>query len=246
MIQEILTSLLSFIGSFLGGVIGYIWREKARRKAKHFEDIKMECLSPLKRELSKIRGCFEWSESRPPPRAFDIEKSLSSEIRWWDYYSLKKEGGLFFEDLANHFGNLYSKLIKIDEDFKKKYPCFLKATANLKNKLYKDARVRELCPGTDLSRPDIGISDPYIVDAIFYLSIKYDKGYWPNIYTQLKNNKELYEICEKIAEDYMQSNEAETIRSISKEMITEIEYCLKKIDEILHMAKLKGKCKYLR
>jgi len=191
-----------------------------------------------------MREHFEYSESKPPPPAYDYENLLSKEVRWWDFYSLRKVGGLLFEDLVNHFSDLYNRLVKIDNDFKNKYPSFIKAVANLKRKLYNDARVEALCPRTDLRRRDRGLQDPWVVDVIFYLSIGCDKGKWPSLYENLENSEKLEDVLQ-IAKDYIQSEESEIIRSISKEMRETIECCLKEIDEILHMTKLPGKCKYI-
>jgi hypothetical protein len=137
--EQIIPMILGALISALSGALTaiYINNRKAKmdRENKHFQDLQRECLSPLKGELLKMREHFEYSESKPPPPAYDYENLLSKEVRWWDFYSLRKVGGLLFEDLVNHFSDLYNRLVKIDNDFKNKYPSFIKAVANLKRKL---------------------------------------------------------------------------------------------------------------
>jgi gas vesicle protein len=252
MVLEALKQIIPMIlGALISAVIGalnsiYIDKRKAKtdRKNKHFQDLQRDCLSPLKGELLKMRGHFEYNGDKHPPPAYYYENLLSKEVPWWDSYSLRKVGGLLFEDLVNHFSDLYNRLVKIDSDFKNKYPSFIRAVANLKRKLYDDMRVRELCPGEDLSWRYRGM-DPWIVDAIFYLAIGLDKEKWLSLYENLKNSGKLEDVLQ-IAKDYIQSEESEIIRSISKEMGETIESCLKEIDEILHMTKLPGKCKYIQ
>ncbi|MGB9693574.1 MAG: hypothetical protein ACPLYF_01885, partial [Fervidobacterium sp.] len=70
-----LTILGTILGGLISGMVGLFIEERRRKndaKIKHFEDLKRECLMPIRAELYKWRECFKFSESRPPPRAHSI------------------------------------------------------------------------------------------------------------------------------------------------------------------------------
>jgi hypothetical protein len=105
-------AFFTILGGFIASLSGIIIEELRERKElrnKHFEDIKQKCLEPILDRLYDLRGYFEAKES------IDLESYLhdylKSDFHWWDYFSFKTRADkLLYEDLKNHYSDLYEKL----------------------------------------------------------------------------------------------------------------------------------------
>jgi len=238
-----------FLGTILGGLIsGFIgifldeWRRRNEAREKHFQDIKEHCLKPIREELLNLRSSFEFSEDKIRGPSY-FEQLLKDDIHWWDYFSLRGEDEVLLDDLVNHFEKLASKLKEVEEKVKSSYPVYLKATYKLLKMIDVDPDFNKLKKAAKRPTMDRSLYYPYV--AVFMVAIGYDKGRWPNVYKWFKSSKEL-DVIYEIGRRYSESDEAERIRSIEKDIHKHTDWCIRRIDEILRQqTKLKGKCKYI-
>jgi len=106
------TILGGFIAS-LSGIIVEELRERKELRNKHFEDVKQKCLEPILNRLYELRSYFEADESIDWKSlcSHDHLNYLKSDFHWWDYFSFKScANKLLYEDLKNHYPDLYEKL----------------------------------------------------------------------------------------------------------------------------------------
>jgi len=121
---------------------------------KHFKDIKEKCLEPLFGKLDDLKKEFTFGESGPSWSRFGIEKLLKSDNPWWKTFSFKKapvkyffkaveknmilnklEMGsyeILYEDLKNHYPELYRDLQELESLIKTKYEEFTDCSKPLK------------------------------------------------------------------------------------------------------------------
>jgi hypothetical protein len=124
--------IFTIIGGLVAGVSGILvarYSEKRRREAEHFRDIKQHCLEPLLKELRGLRERVIISEARPLHRMCE---ELESETPWWESYSFRKIADpLLYDDLKNHYQDLYQDLEGIETWVRTDYPNFLLAICKL-------------------------------------------------------------------------------------------------------------------
>jgi len=83
----------------------------------------------------------------------------------------------------------------------------------------------------------------YPLHAILLLALGVDKSKWPNIYSYVKSK--LDKIMH-LQNKFYNSVEAQKVRNIIQTMITAINGCINKVEEIILDTKLNGKCRYLK
>jgi len=128
------TALLTVLGGFLASLSGLLvewWRESRRLRDRHFEDIKRNCLEPILEELSRLRRYFEFSEGGPRWSVSSIEESLRSEIRWWELFSFRDVDKLLYEDLRNHYPDIYEGLENVKVWVRTRFAEYLQAIRDL-------------------------------------------------------------------------------------------------------------------
>ena len=234
-----------------GGIIAGILIERRKRKWElekeamkgHFEDIK-KCLAHIQERVSELRFYFISDEAFSIRALQFIEEELQDEMRWLD--SLLKGFGcepLLFEDLRNHYPELYSKLISLKGFIKEKYPDFRYALGALLRRMEEDPKFKslhqEIMKNVAIYQ---GQDEPY-GRAVLLLSLGIDQSSWPNIYRSVKDK---LSIMEAIGRELYNTEEAERVRATRKDAFKMIDECLKNINEILLSKNLRGKCKYIK
>jgi hypothetical protein len=237
----ILTVLGGFLASFSGIFVEW-WRERRRMRERHFEDIKDRCLKPILEELHNLKGNFEYGESRGRWSIQGLEESLKSDIRWWEYFSFNnasKVETLLYEDLKNHYPDLYRDLQNIETWMRSNYEEYLQAILGLLKTIKEDPEFKAF-----ESEFDVGfVISLYPLHSIFFLALGVDISNWPNIYLYVEPKRDK---MRHLKNKFYNSAEAKKVRNTVQNMVCTIDVCIKKVNEIIIDTKLKGKCKYLR
>ncbi|MGB9760576.1 MAG: hypothetical protein ACPLZG_12175, partial [Thermoproteota archaeon] len=134
MLSILQNAFFTILGGLISGLIGLFIEDKRRKnekREKHFQEIKEQCLKPLRDELLYLHDMFEFGESKIPD-IHSMEETLESGIHWWDYYSIKTWcDKILFEDLRNHFSDLAKNLEEVEKRIRHEYPEFYKNILNL-------------------------------------------------------------------------------------------------------------------
>jgi len=239
------TMIVDFIAGVISGIFVERYREKRKRQAKHFRDIKHRCLEPVLRELQGLKERLMISEARP---LHVMCEQLGSEYRWWESYSFRGVADvdpLLYEDLKNHYRDLYQDLEDIEAWVRTKYPDFLLAVCKLLEKISGDPGFKEF--KVELERMNIGegglfIRGDFPQNVILFLILDVDKDLWPNIYPRVKTviNKAI-----RLKEKFYMIPEAQRAREEMRSIALMIDECMDKIKKAIHQTKLHGKCDYL-
>jgi hypothetical protein len=237
----ILTLLGGFLASFSGILVEW-WRESRRIRERHFEDIKDRCLKPLLEELYNLKGNFEFGEIRGIWRVQDLEEYLKSDIRWWEYFSLKNRVHiLLYEDLKNHYPDLSRDLQNIETWIRSNYVEYLQSIHALLKTIEEDQEFKAF--SKEFQKGFRDSTDSYLLRAIFLLALGIDKSYWPNIYSYVNPKLDKMGLLQN---KFYNSVEAQKVRNIMQSMLTTINGCINRVEEIILDTKLKGKCRYLK
>jgi hypothetical protein len=246
LVSTIIGIIFTVIGGFITGVSGVLvayYSEKRRRAMEHFRDIKHLCLEPVLRELQELRGRFVISESRHPHKMCE---QLEDEIPWWKSYSFRRVADpLLYEDLKNHYKDLYQNLENIEAWMRNKYPDFLLPICKLLEMISKDHEFKEF--KAELERMNVGEGSPFIREeflqnVVLFLLLDIDKGLWPSTYLRIKPvmNKAMH-----LKEKFYMVSEAQRARKEMRSIVAMIDNCIDKTKKIIRQTKLRGKCEYL-
>jgi hypothetical protein len=240
--------IFTILGGFIAGVSGILvarYSEKRRREAEHLRDIKQRCLGPLLKELQGLKERLIISEARPLHK---ICEQLEFETSWWGSYSFGKitdVDPLLYDDLKNHYQDLYQDLEGIEAWMRTEYPNFLLAIYKLLEMISRDPEFKEF--KAELERMNVGVGDPFIREdfpqnIVLFLILDVDKDLWPNIYPYIKPvmNKAIH-----LKEKFYMATEAQNAREIMHNIMITIDNCITKTREVIYRTKLRGKCKYL-
>ena len=236
--------IFTIIGGFVAGVSGILvarYSEKRRREAEHLRDIKQHCLEPLLQELQHLRERVIISEARPLHRMCE---ELESETPWWEGYSFRKIADpLLYEDLKNHYRDLYQDLENIETWVRTKYPDFLLAICKLLERVSEDPEFKEFSDelGDMLVRGSFSLED-FPQNAVLFLILDVDKDLWPNIYPYVKP---VMDKAMRLKEKLYIVSEAQRARKEMRSIVAMIDSCIDKAKKVIHQTKLRGKCEYL-
>lgn len=233
-------------GAVLSGLIAFvvnilIERKKKRneKREKHLQELKENCLKPLRDELSRLREHFEFNENKNP---YLLKDTLESGIHWLDDYSLKNHcDKVLFDDLPNHFPELAGKLAEVERRLKQGYPEFCREILGL---------LEEISSGKvllEISSQGVPFVREYLesfLNAVFLVALGYDKGYWPNTYAFLKSGGKV-DLVYRLGSRFSESERCIKAKSIKGDIVSLIDSCIREIDEILHRKELRGRCKYM-
>ncbi len=185
LISTITSMIFTIIGGLVAGVSGILvarYSEKRRRETEHFRNIKQRCLEPALRELKGLKERLMISEARPLHKMCE---ELESETPWWGSYSFRKIADvdpLLYDDLKNHYQNLYQDLEDFESWVRTRYPNFLLTICKLLEMISSDSEFKEFRDelGDMLVRGSFSLED-FPQNAILFLILDVDKDLWPNI-----------------------------------------------------------------
>ena len=238
-------ALFTILGDFmatLGGILVEWWREERKLREKHFEDIKEMCLDPLLQKLDDLKREFVFGESGPRWSSLEIEELHNSDVRWWELFSFKSTCGinpLLYEDLKNHYVELYKELQELEWLIKAKYAMYLRAALKLLEVIESDPEFKAFEKLFEKAYGDKMSSYPRY--TVVFLALGVDKSYWPNIYSYIK--RELDKAL-RLGNKFYNSIEVQEVRDMAREFKSKIDKCIQKIEEIVLKAELRGKCRY--
>jgi hypothetical protein len=183
------------------------------------------------------------SEARPLHKMCE---ELEFETHWWGSYSFRKitdVDPLLYDDLKNHYQDLYQDLEDFESWVRTKYPNFLLDICKLLEVISKDPEFKEFSDelGDILVRGSFSLED-FPQNAILFLILDVDKDLWPNIYTHIKP---VMDKAIHLREKFYMVSEAQKAREMMHNIITTIDNCITEIKEVIYQTKLQGKCKYL-
>jgi hypothetical protein len=200
-------------------------------------------LKPLRDGLLRLRGEFEFGESRRMPIFRLMETILEGDIHWWDNYSLKIWcDKILFEDLRNHFPDLAKNLEEVEKRIRHEYPEFYKNIISLLKEIYSCKELEELSKQIVLS---VGNYPNLPYDTVFLIALGYDKGYWLGNYNFFKEKMGKLDLIYELGNKYKESESCKKAREIRDNIESLIDSCTRQIDEILYQKELKGKCNYM-
>jgi hypothetical protein len=183
------------------------------------------------------------SEARPLHKMCE---ELEFETPWWEGYSFRKitdVDPLLYDDLKNHYRDLYQDLEGIEAWMRTEYPNFLLDICKLLEMISRDPEFKEFRDelGDMLVRGSFSLED-FPQNAILFLVLDVDKDLWPSIYSHIKPvmNKAIH-LKEKL---YMVS-EAQRARKEMHNIKSMIDNCIEKTKKAIHQTKLRGKCEYI-
>lgn len=241
--------ILTILGGLIAGFSGILieqWRRRRELRDRHLQEIKKECLEPLLGMLYNIRNnYYVFSESvldiNPNYTRGNIETILNYDIKWWESFSFTNSGAdpFLYKDLVNHYPQLYKDLIKLEELIRTKYDEFLKELYDLLGIMENDINF------TVFTSKDGKAYYPQekIIKTLLFLILDIDKGYWPNLYSNIKHNLNM---LMQYRDKFYNTKEANTFRDTYKSMQSLIDSCIKNVKEILHTMTLEGNCKYVK
>jgi hypothetical protein len=240
--------IFTILGGFIAGVSGILvawYNEKKRRETEHLQDIKQRCLQPVLRELQDLKEWLMIGEARP---LHWVCEQLESEPRWWEDYSLREVAGadpLLYEDLKNHYQDIYQELEDIEAWVRTKYPDYLLAVCKLFEKMSGDPELKEFraelvrmnaVDGVFFMRGD------FPQNVILFLILDVDKDLWPKIYSGVKP---VMDKAIRLKEKFYIVSEAQRAREEMHTITPMIDNCMDKIKKAIHQTKLHGKCGYV-
>jgi hypothetical protein len=243
-ISTIISMIFTIIGGLVADVSGILvarYSEKRRRETEHFRDIKQRCLEPLLKELRGLRERVIISEARPLHRMCE---ELESENPWWEGYSFRKIADpLLYDDLKNHYRDLYEDLKNIEAWVRTKYPDFLLTICKLLEMISSDSEFKEFSDelGDMLIRGSFSLEN-FPQNAILFLVLDVDKDLWPNIYQRVKP---VMDKAIRLKEKFYMATEAQRARKEMHNIKSMIDNCIDRTKKVIYQTKLRGKCEYL-
>jgi len=239
LLEHVLNAVYTVLGGLIAGLVGWLLESRRRRydaMLKHFDDIKKECLEPLKRELIDLCGRFGYVEGRLPTyEVLDVVSGakVNADTRWADYSFRNVVNRVLYDDLVNHFPSLSKALTELEEDIRVVVPELLKALRVLYTLIHSDKEFAQL--------KDLQLA-PEPIHFIFLVAISVEESQWPLTYREI--NRQAIDRLVRIGEKYRGSREARRVREISESILTKAKRCLNEIEKIMVQTKLRGRCPY--
>ena len=175
-------------------------------------------------------------------------EELESETPWWGSYSFRKIADvdpLLYEDLKNHYQDLYQNLKNIEAWVRTKYPNFLLDICKLLEMIGRDPEFKGF--KAELERMHAGegghfIHEDFPQNVILFLILGVDKDLWPNVYQRIKP---VMDKAMHLKEKFYMVSEAQRARKEMRNILSMIDNCIDKAKKVIHQTKLRGKCEYL-
>jgi len=245
LIFTIITNMGGFVAGVISGMLVERYREKRWREAEHFRDIKQRYLEPVLRELKGIKERLMISEARPLHKMCE---ELEFETPWWGSYSFRKITGvdpLLYDDLKNHYQDLYQDLEGFESWVRTKYPNFLLDICKLLEMISGDPEFKRF--KAEVERMRIGVGGPFIHEdfpqnVVLFLILDVDKDLWSNVYQCIKP---VMDKAIHLKEKFYMVSEAQRAKKEMHSIVAMIDNCIDKAKKVIHQTKLRGKCEYL-
>jgi hypothetical protein len=245
---DLISTIFTIIGGLVAGFSGILvarYSEKRRREAEHFRDIKQRCLEPLLKELKGLKERLMISEARPLHKMCE---ELEFETHWWGSYSFRKipdVDPLLYDDLKNHYQDLYQDLEDFESWVRTKYPNFLLDICKLLEIISSDSEFKEF--KAELERMHIGVEDTFMQEdfpqnAILFLILDVDKDLWPNIHLRVKP---VMDKAIRLKEKLYMATEAQRARKEMHNIKSMIDNCIDRTKKVIYQTKLRGRCEYI-
>jgi hypothetical protein len=185
------------------------------------------------------------SEARPLHKMCE---ELESETTWWGSYSFRKIADvdpLLYDDLKNHYQDLYQDLEDFESWVRTKYPNFLLTICKLLEMISSDSEFKEF--KAELERMNVDVGGPFIQEdfpqnVVLFLILDVDKDLWPNIYPRVKP---VMDKAMHLKEKFYMVSEAQRARKEMHNILSMIDNCIDKTKKVIYQTKLRGKCEYL-
>lgn len=253
---------LVIIGGVISGLVGLIVERQSRRhdkRDKHLDNMKDECLGPLKNRLELIRLDLDFKQlgqdlQQPAHFSFDRNK-------WWQISSLNSRideidnlvDPVLYSDLNTHFpelvvslNNLQTTLQKEPDELLTKLHSFIDSLsqdfrsylANLRLSVAEETTFQNLKPEWKNQ----------LLQAILSLTLDNtpaNKTVTMGLLAEGIYREDALAVMRKVCTSYSQGTESSELGNKVREIRGKIDGCLFIIDEVLHSSKLKGNCKYL-
>ena len=253
---EMLSLLLSFVGAVLGGVVATIIGERLRmrheRMRAHLAQVK-DCLRDVKRQLE--RGFIEIGVLKLG-ESFILERGYEPNYGFWRVFHLSCSNRAIYDDLKNHYPELYDRLRVIKQDIAKNLILeYLSSLAELKNAIYNQleetdlfkVKVKRTEKVTAIAVPDKNVEKSFVT-AVLNILLEVDEGSWPNIMNKIRNySDELFTELYRFAEEVQKRNRhlINTLRSMRENILKYINMTINQIDEKLSLEKLPNRCNFV-
>jgi len=245
LLEQLVNAVYTILGGLIAGLVGWLLESRRRKynaMLKHFDDIKRECLEPLKSKLIDLRGRFGYVEGHlPTHEVLDIVSGakVSVDMRYWTDYSFRNvTNRVLYDDLVNHFPSLSKALTELEEEIRVRVPELLKALRALYTLIHSDEEFVQLkmqLKGLPLA--------PEPIHFIFLVAIGVEESQWPPTYREM--NRQAVDRIIKIGEKFGDSREAKRVREISESILAKAKHCLNEIEKIMVQTKLRGRCPYV-
>ncbi|MEM4004311.1 MAG: hypothetical protein QXM43_01600 [Desulfurococcaceae archaeon] len=246
--EHVFNAVYTVLGGLISGLVGWFLESRRRKNdamLKHFDDIKNECLEPLKRELVDLCARFGYVEGHlPTHEVLDIVREEkvsvpSEDPRYWANYSFGNIcNKVLYDDLVNHFPSLSKALAELEEEVRAGVPELFKALRALYTLIHSDEEFVQL--KTQLEKLQLA---PELVYFIFLVAIGVEESRWPLTYRE--TNRQVVDRIVKVGEKFRGSREAKIVHEISESVLTKAKHCLNEVEKIRLQKKLKGKCPYV-
>ena len=242
---------LSILFSLIKEWIDERLKGKEERSKKHLEDLKNECINPIREYLSDLKSSYMISERGSEWTIDEIKKELNHSTKWWNNFSFRNSTyGLnerLYEDLINHFPELYRCLENIEIWIRTKHEELLTAVLKLLETIENDKEYLEFKEKFEKTFEDRIKDHPYVSSLlskiILFMTLEVDKTRWPNIYENFA--KPLETEANRLARKFQNINDTKKVKQLISEINEVIEKCINEAEDAKLQTKLKGKCKYI-
>lgn len=244
-VGTIVNALVALL-SGLATAIAVWWGQREKRRARHLRDLKSRCLQPLREELSRLRTVFlapfyDLSLTSYLPM---IEALRGDAGRWCESYTFTRPTNrALYEDLENHYPELYECLRRVEGSVRVECPRFFRALVSLLDSIGSDHEFRELEGRLrGLYGDEYVTHRRYPLVAAALAALGADTSQQSSELDRL--GPHLTEVW-RLGSRLRDSREAAEIRSISERMLGLIDSCSRIIDEVMLETRLRGRCKYV-
>ena len=269
-LEIIFTVLGGLIAGVVGLSSTYV-SLRAHRREMHFEEHKENLRlleSALRQGQSQLWPFTNGAESIKLSPKYEITPALDTGINFilnilvtkYSDNNMYSVDSVLYKDIKNHFHNLWKMLTKTDKDIKENARTTFEKLNEISSSIYKSLnknnpevtfRVRNMAPNQiDGEKPKVMFNDTdedgqcSVAGDVFLFAVKEDESSWPNKIRILKKIG-LYNTLKNIGDAVSNEmkDEINEMLKLQEKLFSDIDDCINEIENILHLTKLKGRCK---